>query len=123
MAMEAWQRSTNRRERFFVLALFGIAVLTLASTIGFADAGKSSGRGNAKAGEEIFHKNCVTCHNKQPGDTTPFGPPNLHGVFKTGLTTAQAQKIIRDGKGAMPGWGNTLSNSDIQNVIAYLKTY
>jgi mono/diheme cytochrome c family protein len=122
MAMETGQPSTDRGERFFILALCGVAILTLASAIGFADSGRAVTGGKAKAGSEIYQKNCVTCHNKQPGDTSPFGPPNLHGVFKTGITPAQAQKIIHDGKGAMPAWGNTLSNSDIQNVIAYLKT-
>lgn len=122
MAIEASRRSANRHEGFFKLALLAVAVLTLAGTMGFADSGKASKGGKVKAGEEIFQKDCANCHNKQPGDTSPFGPPNLHGVFKTGLTPAEAQKIIRDGKGAMPAWGNTLSNSDIQNVIAYLKT-
>ncbi|HEY4047463.1 MAG TPA: cytochrome c [Acidobacteriaceae bacterium] len=122
MAMEAWQRSTDWRERFFILALCGVAALTLASTIGLAASGKAVTGGKAKAGSVVYQKNCVACHNKQPGDTSPFGPPNLHGIFKTGVTPAQAQKIIRDGKGAMPAWGNTLSSSDIQDVIAYLKT-
>jgi mono/diheme cytochrome c family protein len=122
MVMGTRQRSSDRRERFFVFALAGIAVLTLASTIGFADSGKASMSGRAKAGSEVFQKNCVSCHNKQAGDTSPFGPPNLHGVFKTGLTPEEAQKIIANGKGGMPAWSNVLTSSDIQNVIAYLKT-
>lgn len=114
--------SSGRRERFLLLAIFGAAVISLANVIGFA--AKTHTSAAATAGSAIFHKNCIVCHNKQPGDTTPFGPPNLHGVFKTtDLTSAQAQEIITNGKGQMPAWGKTLTPKDIKNVIAYLKTY
>ncbi len=75
-------------------------------------------------GDAIFHQRCVVCHNKQPGDTTPFGPPNLHGIFKgpSAITTKQAEGIITNGKGTMPAWGKILTPADIEDVIAYLKT-
>jgi mono/diheme cytochrome c family protein len=122
MAMEVCRRSSDRRERFFLLALIGVAVLTLATTIGFADSQEAPLSGRAKAGSEIFHKQCLVCHNKQPGDTSPFGPPNLHGVFKTGLTPTQAQSIITNGRGGMPSFAKTLTPAEIQSVVAYLKT-
>jgi mono/diheme cytochrome c family protein len=80
---------------------------------------------SSKHGDEIFHQRCVICHNKQPGDTTPFGPPNLYDVFRqqpSTLTPKQAETIITQGKGAMPAFGSILSKSDIRSVIAYLRS-
>ena len=77
-----------------------------------------------KHGESIFTTRCIVCHNKKPGDNTPFGPPNLYHVFGAKpplLTTAQAEQIIIHGKGQMPAWGSTLSNTDIHDVIEYLR--
>jgi mono/diheme cytochrome c family protein len=75
-------------------------------------------------GEKTFHQYCAPCHNKAAGDTTPFGPPNLHGIFKgkSAITTAEAATVIVKGKNSMPGWGNVLTKSDVSNVIAYLRT-
>lgn len=77
-----------------------------------------------KEGDAIFHQRCVLCHNKQPGDTSPFGPPNLNGVFygPTAITTQQAETTITNGKGQMPAFGSILKKSEISDVIAYLHT-
>jgi mono/diheme cytochrome c family protein len=75
-------------------------------------------------GEKTFRQYCAPCHNKAAGDTTPFGPPNLHGIFKgkSAITSAEAATVIVKGKNSMPGWGNLLTKSDVSNVIAYLRT-
>jgi mono/diheme cytochrome c family protein len=80
--------------------------------------------GRAKHGEAIFKERCIACHNKAPGDTSPFGPPNLSGIFRgpKAITTRQAADIISNGKATMPGWGSVLTKSDIDDVIAFLKT-
>lgn len=83
----------------------------------------ASAAGATKKGDEIFHTRCLICHNKQPGDSSPFGPPNLFQVFKTrAITAPQAEQIISKGKGPMPAFGTVLSKGDVQSVIAYLKT-
>jgi mono/diheme cytochrome c family protein len=77
-----------------------------------------------KHGEAIFHQRCILCHNKKPGDTTPFGPPNLYQVFgeKPLLTTQQAEQIITHGKGQMPSFNGVLTHADMADVIAYLRS-
>ena len=66
----------------------------------------------AKRGAAVFQQNCVSCHNKQPGDGTPFGPPNLHGIFGSkplvtpAVTPAQATDTIKNGKAPMPAFGD-----------------
>jgi mono/diheme cytochrome c family protein len=96
--------------------------------IGFADtANPPAMNAKAKRGAAVFQQNCVSCHNKQPGDTTPFGPPNLHGIFSSKplvtppVTPAQATNIIKKGKSPMPAFGSILTETQISDLIAYLK--
>jgi hypothetical protein len=53
----------------------------------------------------------------------PFGPRNLHDIFRgpSAITTKQAEEIITHGKASMPAWGAVLTHSDIDAVIDYLK--
>jgi mono/diheme cytochrome c family protein len=77
-----------------------------------------------EGGEKIFNQRCASCHNKAVGDDSPFGAPNLHGIFKgpSAITPAEAATIIVKGKNSMPGWGTVLTKSDVGDVIAYLRT-
>jgi mono/diheme cytochrome c family protein len=90
-----------------------------------ADAAKPAGSsmaGGAKKGDQIFRTRCIICHNKQPGDNSPFGPPNLYDAFKTkAISAPQAEQIISKGKGQMPAFGTILSKGEVDSVIAYLK--
>lgn len=88
-----------------------------------ADTAKSTvSPGGSKKGDQIFHTRCLICHNKQPDDKSPFGPPNLFQAFKTkAISQPQAEQIITKGKGQMPAFGTILSKGDVQSVIAYLK--
>jgi mono/diheme cytochrome c family protein len=109
-----------------------IAALFIAANLAYVSSAQESqpaGRqekaatGGAKHGDQIFQTKCLICHNKQPGDNSPFGPPNLFDAFKSRtITTAQAEDIIDHGKGQMPAFGTILSKGDVESVIAYLKT-
>lgn len=90
-------------------------------------AAKPSAKPNPKlmvaAGQETFNKNCLACHALVAGQVG-FGP-NLNGELKKPhprKTPAEARTIIKEGKNKMPAWGTKLSESEIDNVIAYLKT-
>jgi mono/diheme cytochrome c family protein len=74
-------------------------------------------------GKAIFHQRCVGCHNQQPGEAAPFGPPNLYTAFKgqQAITSEEAEIIIARGKGQMPAFGNVLSKHAIRSVISYLR--
>jgi mono/diheme cytochrome c family protein len=108
-----------------ILAAGGAMVVS--NVVSFADAAKPAMNAKAKRGAAIFQQNCVSCHNKQPDDTTPFGPPNLHGIFSSKskisppVTQAQATDTIKKGKAPMPAFGAILTNAQIEDLIAYLK--
>lgn len=104
--------------------LLSVAGLIFTGTNDRAEAQKPLS-GKAALGETVFKAQCIGCHNKTPGDTTPFGPPNLHGVIgaKPPQITAQvAAATIKTGKGIMPPFEGKLTSQDISNVVAYLKT-
>jgi mono/diheme cytochrome c family protein len=108
--------------------LFGMGVLIAAGAlIGSAETAKPVMNAKAKRGAAIFQQNCVSCHNKKPDDTTPFGPPNLHGIFSSkpmvspAITPAQATETIKKGLPPMPAFGSILSEAQISDLIAYLK--
>ncbi len=111
-----------------MLGVVAASAILATSLVGFADtATKPVMTAKAKRGSAIFQQNCVSCHNKQPGDTTPFGPPNLHGIFSAKpmvnppVTPAQATEIIKKGIAPMPAFGSILTEAQISDLIAYLK--
>lgn len=101
----------------------GFSATTLS---GFSQESHSASSASAKEGKAIFEKRCIVCHNKKPGNNSPFGPPNLHGIFRASsplkITPSQAIVTITHGKGNMPAFGKVLTNSQIKCVVAYLKT-
>jgi mono/diheme cytochrome c family protein len=102
-----------------------IALICFAACVsGAASSWAASTPDHSKHGEQIFQTRCLVCHNKKPGDNSPFGPPNLYSVFKgkAAITTAQAETIITDGKSPMPPFGTVLSKDDIASVVGYLKS-
>jgi mono/diheme cytochrome c family protein len=124
------ESSCTRLAAYSLALLVPVAGMALAGSVGIAVAQKPAAvSGKAKLGETIFKTQCIGCHNKQPGDTTPFGPPNLHGIIGTSaattppqITTQVAASTIKTGKGIMPPFEGKLTPQDISNVVAYLKT-
>jgi mono/diheme cytochrome c family protein len=118
---------TDKRVQGSVCVLFAAGALILTSLVGFADTAKPAMNAKAKRGSVLFQQNCVSCHNKKPDDTTPFGPPNLHGIFSSKplvtppITPEQAADVIRKGIAPMPAFGSMLSEAQISDLIAYLK--
>ena len=78
-------------------------------------------------GRRIYNLYCLSCHpaysthgNKGPGLEGLYNKP----YFPSGLTSTDehvTETIVR-GRGMMPGFGDQLSQQDIQNLVAYLHT-
>lgn len=115
---------TNSRIPEILTSLLSIAAVVFAGSAGIATAQKPVVSAKAKHGEAVFKANCIGCHSKEAGDTSPFGPPNLHGVLGKNpvLTPQQATETIKNGKNVMPGFAGKLNDSDISAVVAYLRT-
>lgn len=76
---------------------------------------------DTKRGGEVYNQHCVNCHGQR-------GVPMMPGVpdFSRGQRLMQSDldliKAISRGRGMMPSYQGLLSESDILNVIAYLRT-
>lgn len=74
--------------------------------------------GDAAAGEEIFAANgCGSCHTLEAAGTSGTVGPNLDEAspdFETAYTT------IENGRGAMPAFGDQLSEQQIADVAQYV---
>lgn len=79
--------------------------------------------GDTAAGEQVFRaasetETCTDCHgsNGEGG----FGPA-YHQVFAT-KTEWQILLTILEGRGAMPAWGDKLSDQQLADLMAFLRT-
>jgi len=80
------------------------------------------------AGRKIYDAECDRCH--EPYSTRGKKGPGLKSVFQnkylslSGLPAndERVSNIIRLGRNEMPGYGQKLSEQDIQDLLAYLHT-
>jgi DMSO reductase family type II enzyme heme b subunit len=96
--------------------------------------------GNGEKGEAIYQKRCLQCHGEEGDGLGPaaerLNPPPRDftlGLYKIRSSAYDAElpndadlfRMIRDGMPgtAMPGWFDLLSDQDIRDAIAYIKTF
>jgi mono/diheme cytochrome c family protein len=80
------------------------------------------------AGRKIYDAQCDRCH--EPDSTRGKKGPGLQGVFQkkylpiSGLPAndERVTDIVRLGRKEMPGYSQTLSTQDIQDLLAYMHT-
>ncbi|MDH3714033.1 MAG: cytochrome c [Gammaproteobacteria bacterium] len=86
-------------------------------------------------GRQVFQQHCAVCHGskaqglvedwKKPGADGKYPPPPLNGTAHAWHhPLSQLSRVVKDGTarlgGNMPGWGNTLSDSQIENSLHYV---
>jgi mono/diheme cytochrome c family protein len=80
------------------------------------------------SGRKIYDNDCDRCH--EPYSTRGKKGPGLKGVFQnkylavSGLPAndERVSDIIRLGRKEMPGYSQTLSQQDLDNLLAYMHT-
>lgn len=80
------------------------------------------------AGRRVYDEYCDRCH--QPYSTRGRQGPGLKGIFKkqylgiSGLPANDARvgDIIRYGRNKMEGYGNVLTQQQIDDLLAYMHT-
>ena len=117
-----------------LLLLVAVLLLTLAPAPLLAKPG------DAEKGEVIYAKRCLQCHGEEGDGLGPaaerLNPPPRDftlGLFKIISSAFDAEmpndddlfRMVRDGMPgtAMPGWSDLLSDEDMWDVIAYIKTF
>jgi mono/diheme cytochrome c family protein len=109
------------------LALFCAATATQLNAAGAPAAPASATHGDAQAGQQVFLKNCFTCHSTADGQQK-VGPSLFHvnqGPHPRRSAT-EIRGILQNGKkgtiGQMPSFKDLLTKEDTDNLLAYLHT-
>jgi mono/diheme cytochrome c family protein len=80
----------------------------------------AAGGGDPAAGKEVFMSaGCVGCHTLADAGATGAVGPNLDDVKPSFDTVVQ---FVTNGSGPMPSFKGQLSDTDIQNVAAYVSS-
>ncbi|MBT9568626.1 MAG: cytochrome c [Thiobacillus sp.] len=86
-----------------------------------------------KRGQALYEKHCLGCHGESGRGTVldwrirdgdgQLPPPPLDDSARTSLlATGELLDIVREGRGNMPAWKNTLSERDMERVVTYIKS-
>jgi len=118
------------------------SILSIAALATLLAPMSATAAGDAAAGKVVYTTNCASCHGDSGKGDGPVGqvlqPPPRNftvGDFKFDAnkdgkvgTDADLTLVITKGAGAFGGnqmmaaWGGMLSEADIANVIAYIRT-
>ncbi len=105
----------------------GFAVLCcLSAPMVSAQAASAPTANGSSSGTELFQHRCSGCHGID-GEAhthagTSFHALDFHDPAVMKMTDADLAAIIHDGKNRMPAFGNRLSQSDIESLVAYIHT-
>jgi mono/diheme cytochrome c family protein len=108
----------------FLVALVGAASAVVAADVG------SDPASTAERGRAIYEQRCAICHGTQgkgDGPEAPFLSPRPASLLSAGTSVksdGELLDIIANGKPrtAMPGWKDTLTEDQRQDVLAYIRS-
>jgi mono/diheme cytochrome c family protein len=106
------------------IAVAGLAACVL---IGAAAYGRPApARPDAAAGKTVYASNCVACHGED-GAGTPTGQalnaPDLRSDAVQKASDADLKQQVMNGKNNMPPFKDTLKPAEVDDVIAYVRTF
>ena len=122
----------NHRSSQYLFFLLLVSLVLLAATGCDVERRKSDAElglnAQQAAGRKIYDAECDRCH--EPYSTRGKKGPGLKAVFQnkylslSGLPAndERVSNIVRMGRNEMPGYGQKLSEQDIQDLLAYLHT-
>ncbi len=80
----------------------------------------------AQSGEEIYKSKCLMCHGADGSGSTPAGKAMKALPFSSpDLIKASDSDLIsatKNGKGKMPAYSGKLTDPQIKDVVAYIRT-
>lgn len=103
---------------FAILSKFVAANVLAAYAAGFS--GEAYAADTFK-GQKLYAANCAICHGSSGRSVMP-GAPNFDRGERVLQPDFALLASIRSGKNAMPAFQGILSDRDIMDVIAYLRT-
>lgn len=112
-----------RKPLSLVPVLLAVAVLVSSAWLESAAQtakGKSGGGGTAA----LYTKHCAKCHLEDGKGLESLSPPNFTDPkWQSAHTDAAIAKGIRDGKGTMPGFKDTLTPAQINALVKHIRGF
>jgi mono/diheme cytochrome c family protein len=95
----------------------------LVAGCGGEDEGSSNRVPDADAGGVVYAANCTGCHGPDGSGNAAFpAAPRLDSAALDDDSDTELRAKVRDGDGAMPAFGGTLTEDQIADVIAFVRT-
>lgn len=95
--------------------------LAAASAITASVLGGSAAAADIQRGAALYSTHCAVCHGSSGAPVMP-GAPNFRRIESLMRPDMHLLAVIRNGKGAMPGYFGVLRDREILDVIAHLRT-
>ncbi|HMV84368.1 MAG TPA: cytochrome c [Blastocatellia bacterium] len=107
-----------------LLAVVGlIAVGVSAQTKGKAPAKGKTGAGKAVDAAAIYKQQCAKCHAADGKGIESLEPPDMtKAEWQAKTSDQQIETAIKEGKGIMPGFNDTLSAPQISALVKFVRT-
>ncbi len=100
----------------------GITRIVLAGVLFVLTGVHAAYAGNPFNGKAPYEKFCVACHGER-GVSKLIGVPNFsRGEVVIASTDLMLLSTIKNGKGVMPGFQGQIKDTEILDIIAYLRT-
>lgn len=100
------------------MSVRGAASVVVAAALASALAAHAA---DVRRGEQLYVLHCVACHGATGVPAMP-GAPDLKRGAALLRPDGQLLASVRRGRGAMPGYFGILSDAQILDVIAYMRT-
>lgn len=98
-----------KMQSFRISAAF-VVVLLSTSMVAAQDA--------ATAGAVVYETNCSSCHGERLANAG--GMPDLRKLKAE--DKAKFETVVNDGRGQMPSWSGILSDEEISQIWAYIRS-
>lgn len=72
-------------------------------------------------GREVYQLHCETCHGSDGRSLEP-GTPDFSRGESLFVSDSDLMRMLREGVGVMPAYRGMLSDAEILDVIAYIRT-
>ena len=106
----------------FIISVAAIFVTAIFSANRVAVSAASSSSVSQKG---VYNANCASCHGRDGKANTPKGrtteADDLTDSSVKSMSDAKIARIIRNGKGEMPGFAKKMTAAQITAVVAYVK--
>jgi cytochrome c6 len=75
----------------------------------------------AESAADTYKSKCAACHGAD-GSKSMMGAKPLSGAEVQGMSDADLTGAITDGKGKMPAYKGKLTDAQIKDLVAYIRT-